>query len=72
MLNFIRKSKLVDYVNLVGNSELPLTSSLQIHREKGLVESKHMWFIFVPTHVVSCRELFNKLNQLTKRVTVTY
>ena len=36
------------------------------HREKRLVESKHVWFIFVLTHVLSCRELFNELNQLTK------
>ena len=30
-----------------------------------------MWFISVLTHVVNCNELFNELNQLTKRVRVT-
>ena len=32
------------------------------HREKGLVDSKHVWFIFVLTHVLSCSELFDELN----------
>ena len=40
-----------------------------VHREKGLVESKHMWFIFVLTHVVSYIEPYNELNQLTERFT---
>ena len=44
---------------------------LMVHREKGLVESKHVWFIFVLTHVVSCRESFNELDQPTKWVIVT-
>ena len=43
-----------------------------IHREKGLVESKHMLFIFVLTHVLSCRKPLNELNQLTKWVIVTF
>ena len=43
-----------------------------VHREKELVESKHIRFIFVLTNVLSCSELFNELNQLTKRVRVTF
>ena len=42
------------------------------HTEKGLVKSKQMWFIFVLTHVVSCGELSNELNQHMKSVRVTF
>ena len=42
------------------------------HREKKLVESKLMWFIYVLTYVLSCRKLLNEINQLTKRIRETF
>ena len=45
--------------------------STSTQRER-IVESNHMWFIFVLTHVMSCKKLFNELNQLTKMIRVTY
>ena len=50
----------------MSNSLKTLKKRKNIHTEKGLVESKQMWFIFVLTHVVSCWELFYELNHLWK------
>ena len=47
----------------VGRGKLiKLTENTECTQRKRIVESKHMWFILVLTHVVSCREPFNELN----------
>ena len=63
--------QVIDHLRIEGIVS-KLVSMMPATQRERVVESKHVWFIFVLPHVVSCMKLLNELNQFTKRLRVTY